>query len=125
MPGPLFAFAAFLGAASSVSPNGWIGGLICLIAIFLPSMLLVVGALPFWDSLRGRPALRNVLSGVNASVVGLLAAAFYDPVWTSAILRPADFAVAAAGFLLLLAWRTPPWLVVILSAVAGAVLNPM
>jgi chromate transporter len=123
MPGPLFAFAAFLGAASVVPPNGLIGGLICLIAIFLPSTLLVTGALPFWDSVRTRPSLRNALAGVNAAVVGLLAAAFYDPVWSSAILTTADFAIAAVAFLLLFAWRTPPWLVVIFCAAAGAIVN--
>lgn len=125
MPGPLFAFAAFLGAASVVPPNGVAGGLICLLAIFLPSALLVVGVLPFWDSLRTRPSLRNALAGVNAAVVGLLAAAFYDPVWSSAILKPADFAVAVAAFLLLFAWRTPPWLVVLFCAVAGTIVNLM
>ena len=94
--------------------------LICLVAVFLPGLLLVVGALPFWDALRRRPAAQAALRGTNAAVVGLLAAALYHPLWTSAILGPRDFALALVGFVLLTAWQAPPWLVVALTA-AGAV----
>ena len=120
VPGPLFTFAAYLGAVMRDAPNGWLGALVCLIAIFLPSFLLVLGALPFWESVRHMPRARTALAGVNAAVVGLLLAALYDPVWTVGITGRADFALAAAGFLLLYLWRTPPWLVVILSALGGA-----
>ena len=120
VPGPLFTFAAYLGAVMNLPPNGWIGALICLVAIFLPSFLLVIGTLPFWDSLRRLPAAQSVLRGVNAAVVGLLLAALYHPVWTSGIESGADFALAAAGFLLLFMWQVPPWLVVVLSAIGGA-----
>ena len=112
VPGPLFAFAAFLGAAMIQSPNGWIGGMICLIAIYLPSFLLLIGALPFWDKLRRHPAMRSSLAGVNAAVVGLLLAALYDPVWISAIDSRRDFAVALLALLALAVWKMPPWLVV-------------
>ena len=101
-------------------PNGWVGALICLSAIFLPSFLLVIGALPFWEQLRRRPLAQAALRGVNAVVVGLLLAALYQPVWTVGITSAADFALAIAAFLLLFMWQTPPWLVVILSAAAGA-----
>ena len=122
VPGPLFTFAAYLGAAMGPQPNGWIGGVICLVAIFLPSFLLVIGTLPFWEELRQRPTAQAALLGVNAAVVGLLLAALYRPVWTSAIDNAADFALACAAFLLLFMWRTPPWLVVVLCALAGAAL---
>jgi chromate transporter len=120
LPGPLFTFAGYLGTVMNVSPNGWAGGALCLVAIFLPSIFLVVGMLPFWDQLRRLPVAQSALRGVNAAVVGLLLAALYRPVWTSAIGGPADFALAAAGFLLLFIWKTPPWLVVLLSALGGA-----
>ena len=122
VPGPLFTFAAYLGAASSVAPSGWAGGLLCLTAIFLPSFLLVVAALPYWHALRKQQAVRNALAGVNAAVVGLLLAAFYQPVWTSAIHAPADFALAIAAFLLLVVWRISPWIVVFVTAAGGAML---
>jgi chromate transporter len=122
VPGPLFTFAAYLGAAATPTPNGWTGALVCLVAIFLPSFLLVVGALPFWQALRARADAQAVLRGVNAAVVGLLLAALYDPVWTSAIGHGLDVALAAVAFLLLVAWQTPPWLVVLLCAAAGALL---
>ncbi|WP_245434806.1 chromate efflux transporter [Methylocystis rosea] len=124
VPGPLFTFAAYLGAAMKSEPNGWAGGLICLTAIFLPSFLLVVGALPFWDALRHRTAAQSALKGINATVVGILLGALYTPVWTSAILGPADFGLGLLAFLLLVLWRTPPWLVVILGAF-GATLIAM
>jgi chromate transporter len=123
VPGPLFTFAAYLGAASSASPNGWSGALLCLIAIFLPSLLLVLAALPYWRTLRQMRSARAALAGVNASVVGLLLAALYQPVWTSAIHEPADLALALAAFLLLAVWRVSPWIIVILTAIGGAVIS--
>jgi chromate transporter len=123
VPGPLFTFSAYLGAAMAPPPNGWAGAIICLVAVFLPSFLLVFGALPFWAQLRERPAAQTALRGVNAAVVGLLLAALYQPVWTSAIGRPADFALGVTAFLLLTMWRTPPWLVVVLAAVAGQLIG--
>jgi len=121
VPGPLFTFSAYLGTVMGPGPNGWLGGLICLMAIFLPSFLLLIGALPFWDSLRRRPAVQSALRGVNAAVVGLLLAALYKPVWTSAISAPADFAIGIVAFLLLALWAVPPWLVVAFGAVATAI----
>src|SRR5262245_57407910 len=123
VPGPLFTFAAYLGTVMEPPPNGWIGASICLVAIFLPSFFLVIGALPFWDELRRRPLAQASLRGVNAAVVGLLLAALYQPVWTVGITNAADFALAVAAFLLLFMWQTPPWLVVILSAIAGALVS--
>jgi chromate transporter len=123
MPGPLFTFAAYLGTVSELEPHGWLGAMICLIAIFAPSFLLVVGALPFWDGLRHQPLIQKALSGVNAAVVGLLLAAFYNPVWTTGILSPSDFALSLAAFTLLVFWKMPPWLVVILTATSNAVLH--
>ncbi|HVH77373.1 MAG TPA: chromate efflux transporter [Stellaceae bacterium] len=120
VPGPLFTFSAYLGAVMEQSPNGWAGGFLCLAAIFLPSFLLLIGILPFWDGLRRRAAIRKALRGVNAAVVGILLAALYRPVWTSAILSPADFAIGAVAFLLLALWAVPPWLVVILGAVGAS-----
>ena len=117
VPGPLFTFAAYLGAVSSQSPNGWIGAAVALAAIFLPAFLLVIGALPWWESARRHPAMQRAMMGVNAAVVGLLLAAFYHPVWTSGIVSTADFVLAALAFLLLVFWKTPPWLVVIMCAV--------
>lgn len=118
VPGPLFTFAAYLGAAM----NGWAGALLTLTAIFLPSFLLVIGALPFWQTIRGNPAYQSALSGINAAVVGLLLAALYQPVWTSAIHSPLDLALALAAFALLSFWRWPPWSVVLLTALVGALL---
>lgn len=119
MPGPLFAFAAFLGAMSPGPLSGWAGGLALLVAIFLPGALLVAAALPFWESLRRRPGVRNLIAGVNASVVGILLSALYDPVWTSAIRGAPDFSLALFAFFFLTPWRMPPWLVVLCSALAG------
>jgi chromate transporter len=123
VPGPLFTFAAYLGAVMGPQPNGWMGAVICLVAIFLPSFLLVIGALPFWEELRGWTAAQAALRGVNAAVVGLLLAALYNPVWTAGITRAADFALASAAFLLLFMWQVPPWLVVLLGAVGGAAIE--
>jgi len=119
VPGPLFTFAAYLGTVMAPRPNGWAGGLICLAAIYLPSFLLLIGVLPFWDALRRRAGIRKALAGVNAAVVGLLLAALYTPVWTSAIFAPKDFALGLAAFLLLVLWRVPPWLVVVLGALGA------
>ncbi|HXZ67261.1 MAG TPA: chromate efflux transporter, partial [Alphaproteobacteria bacterium] len=119
VPGPLFTFAAYLGAAMGPEPNGWFGALICLLAIFAPSFLLVIGFLPFWDRLRTVEFVQSALMGINAVVVGLLLAALYNPVWTSAISGPLDFALALISLLLLAVWRAPPWAVVIFAAVGG------
>ena len=121
VPGPLFTFAAYLGAVMGPEPNGLTGSAIALVALLLPGMLLVYGMLPFWDSLRTRPAAQAAMRGANAAVVGILGAALYNPVWTSAVLTPRDFALALAGFLLLTVWRAPPWIVVVFLAVAGVV----
>jgi len=123
MPGPLFTFAAFLGASMTTSPNGWAGGMIALIAIFVPSFLLVVGALPFWEALRQNLRTQAALSGINASVVGLLLAALYQPVWTSAILTAQDFALGVLALVALMFWKLPPWLVVIAGGMAGWLLS--
>lgn len=120
VPGPLFSFAAYLGAVGTASPSGVAGGVIALVAIFLPGLLLVYGMLPFWGALRGRQAAQAAMRGANAAVVGILAAALYDPVWTSAVRSGGDFALVLAGFLLLTVWRAPAWLVVGLLGVAGA-----
>lgn len=122
LPGPLFTFSAYLGAASSVPPNGWLGALIALVGIFLPSFLLLFGVLPFWDRLRSLPAIQSALAGINAAVVGILLAALYDPVWTSAITSAPAFALALAAFVLLMFWKWPPWLVVVTTAAVGIVL---
>ena len=119
MPGPLFTFAAFLGASMTSAPSGWTGGIIALVAIFVPSFLLVVGALPFWEQLRGNMRVQAALAGVNASVVGLLLAALYQPIWTSAILGPQDFGLALVALVALMFWKLPPWLVVIAGGLAG------
>lgn len=119
IPGPLFTFAAYLGAVMQPEPNGWLGALIALVAVFLPGSLLVAGALPFWDAFRTRPGAQAAMRGANAAVVGILGAALYDPVWTSAIRDAYDFTLAAAGFVLLVAWKAPPWLMVIVLAAAG------
>ncbi len=116
VPGPLFTFAAYLGTAMQPAPRGWVGGVICLLAIYLPSFLLLLGVLPFWDSLRRQTAVQAALRGVNAAVVGLLLAALYTPIWTSAVNSPRDFGIGLVAFLLLVFWKLPPWLVVILGA---------
>jgi chromate transporter len=119
VPGPLFTFAAYLGAVMGPPPNGVAGAVIALVALFLPGMLLVYGMLPFWDAMRTRPAAQAAMRGTNAAVVGILGAALYNPVWTSAVLTPRDFALALAGFLLLTIWKMPPWIVVVVLAGAG------
>lgn len=123
VPGPLLSFSAFLGASMNQAPTGWLGGVICLVAIFAPSFLLVVGALPFWERLRGTPHTQAALLGVNAAVVGLLLAALYQPVWTSAIRAPQDFGLALVALIALMFWKLPPWLVVLGGGVLGWLLN--
>ena len=123
VPGPLFTFAAYLGAVMGPAPNGLTGATIALIALSLPGLLLVYGVLPYWDALRLRPAAQAAMRGTNAAVVGILGAALYNPVWTSAVLSPRDFAVALTGFLLLTVWKLPPWIVVVLLAAIGATLR--
>jgi chromate transporter len=125
IPGPLFTFAAYLGTVMGPAPNGIAGAVICLVAIFLPAVLLVVGTLPFWDDFRTRAPAQSAMRGTNAAVVGILGAALYDPLWTSAILSPYDFALALAGFVLLTVWKTPPWAVVVLTALGGIALGLM
>ena len=120
VPGPLFTFSAYLGAVISPGPQGIVGGGLALVAIFLPSFLLITGVLPFWDLLRKRDVFRRALNGVNAAVVGLLLAALYNPVWTSAVETPEDFALAISALGLLIFWKTPPWMVVSLTAGGGA-----
>jgi chromate transporter len=125
VPGPLFTFAAYLGTVSAVPPAGWIGALICTIGIFASSFLLVIGTLPFWDALRRFRPMRAALIGVNAAVVGMLLAFLYNPVWTNAIRSSADFALALAGFVLLMFWKLPAWLVVLLTAIGGAAIKAL
>lgn len=125
VPGPLFTFSAFLGTVMAGPPSGWSGGLFALAAIFLPSFLLLIGVLPLWQRLRTNHRFRAALAGINAAVVGLLLAALYDPVWVSAIVRPADLALALAAFAMLAWWKVPPWLVVLIGAVAGAALTAL
>jgi chromate transporter len=119
VPGPLFTFAAYLGAVI----NGWQGGLLATFAIFLPAFLLILGALPFWDSLRRNPKIKGALMGVNAAVVGILISAFYQPIWTSSILAPIDFAFAAILFSMLVYWKLPPWLIVVTGAIGGSIMT--
>lgn len=116
VPGPLFTFAAYLGAVSTQTSSGWLGAGVALVAIFLPAFLLIAGTLPYWEHLRRYEAMQRAMIGINAGVVGILLAAFYDPVWTSAIKSATDFCLAAIAFLLLVFWKCPPWLIVILAA---------
>ncbi|MFJ4542284.1 chromate efflux transporter [Pseudomonas sp. NPDC088885] len=123
VPGPLFTFAAFLGASMNQTPYGWTGGLLCLLAIFAPSFLLIAGVLPFWERLRRSVRTRAALAGINAAVVGLLLTALYDPVWTNAIFTLQDFGLALAALIALMFWRLPAWLVVIGSGVIGGLMS--
>jgi chromate transporter len=119
IPGPLFTIAAYLGAAAKQPPNGWLGALICLAGIYLSPLLLLAGAIPLWETLRRTRSAQAALRGANAAVTGILLAALYDPLWLTAIHSPRDLALALAAFCLLLVWRFPPWLVVLLAAAAG------
>ncbi|UQZ37717.1 ChrA protein [Paenibacillus sp. PK3_47] len=119
VPGPLFTFASYLGAVM----NGWTGGILATIAVFLPAFLLILGTLPFWDAVRRNPQAKGALMGVNAAVVGILISAFYQPIWTSTILAPADFAFAAILFSMLVYWKVPPWIVVLTGAAGGTLMT--
>ncbi|HMK21431.1 MAG TPA: chromate efflux transporter [Terriglobales bacterium] len=119
VPGPLFTFSAYLGTVMTQPPNGWVGGMLCLVGIFLPCFLLAIGPLPFWEALRGHHAIQSALRGINAAVVGLLLAALYDPVWTSAVKSRADFGLALAAFTLLMFWKVSPVIVVAFAAAGG------
>ena len=123
VPGPLFTFSAYLGAVMGPSPNGVTGAAISLAAIFLPGFLLLLGTLPFWDRLSTYPLAQAAMRGANAAVVGVLGAALYNPVWTSAVLTSTDFALALSGFLLLVVWKAPPWIVVLLMAASAILLQ--
>jgi chromate transporter len=123
VPGPLFTFAAYLGAVASISPGGVVGAALGLVAIFAPGLLLLMAALVFWQDLRASSNARAAMAGVNAAVVGLLASALYDPVWTSAVRGRSDFAIAAAAFVALIVWRAPPLLVVVSTVAATAALR--
>ncbi|OOE13072.1 chromate transporter [Fictibacillus arsenicus] len=121
VPGPLFTFAAYLGAVM----NGWQGGLLATFAIFLPAFLLILGTLPFWSMLRRNPKIKGALMGVNAAVVGILISAFYKPIWTSTILKPIDFAFAAVLFSMLVYWKLPPWVIVVTGAIGGLLMTSL
>jgi chromate transporter len=122
VPGPLFTFAAYLGWVMQSEPNGWTGASLALVGIFLPAFLMTIGALPFWDLLRSRTGFQAALRGINAAVVGLLLGALYHPVWTAAIHTPIDFGLGLLAFGLLAFWKSPPWLVVVLTALGGEVI---
>ncbi|SDG91971.1 chromate transporter [Alteribacillus persepolensis] len=119
VPGPLFTFAAYIGAVI----NGWQGGLLATAAIFLPAFLLILGTLPFWDALRTNPNIKGALMGINAAVVGILISAFYHPIWTTSIFEPVDFALAAVLFTMLAYWKLPPWIVVVSGAAGGMLIS--
>jgi chromate transporter len=119
LPGPLFTFSAYLGAVARLPPGGIANAIIALLGIFVPGILILLGMLPFWEALRRRPWAQALMRGVNAAVVGVLGAALYSLVWVSAVQRPADFAVTAVGFVLLMAWRAPPLVVVVFTVAAG------
>jgi|RhiMetdeSRZDD1v2_1073273.scaffolds.fasta_scaffold04134_16 chromate transporter len=123
VPGPLFTFSAYLGTVMEPEPNGVPGAALALVAIFLPGYLLMMGALPLWQGARSRVGVRAAMAGVNAAVVGILLAALYDPVATSAIEKSSDFALALAAFAALAVWKLPPWLVVIVAAATGALIG--
>jgi chromate transporter len=125
VPGPLFTFAAFLGAVAGPSPRGVAGAAVGLAGIFLPGVLILLGTLPFWDAFRGRIGAQAVMRGINAAVVGLLGAALYSPLWISSVKSPTDLALVLVGFVLLTAWRAPPLVVVILGALGGVALSSL
>src|SRR5690606_4860724 len=123
VPGPLFTFAAWLGAVMDAQPNGVAGASIALLALFLPGFLILIGALPFWDRFRRETWAQSAMQGANAAVVGILGAALYSPVFTSAIGSMPDFALALVCFVALMAWKAPPWTVVLLAAAGGAAMG--
>ena len=122
MPGPLFTFSAYLGTLSSVGPGGGLGAAIALVAIFLPGFLVLVGVLPFWNALRGRTWMQSLMRGANAAVVGILGAALYDPLFTTGIVGVGSFSLALVCFVLLIAWKLPPWAVVLIGGAGGILL---
>lgn len=119
VPGPLFTFAAFIGA----DMNGWLGGMVATFSIFLPAILLIFGVLPFWHSLRKNQHIRGAFIAINAAVVGILISAFYKPIWTSAMITPLDFSLAAILFFMLVYWKLPPWLIVLAGALGGVLIE--
>ncbi len=123
VPGPLFTFAAYLGAVIALPQGAVFGAALALVAIFLPGLLLLVGVLPFWQAFRARPFARAAMAGANAAVVGILGAALYDPVFTSAVTTPAQFALALACFVLLTAWKAPPWVAVLVAGLGGMLIG--
>jgi chromate transporter len=125
VPGPLFTFAAYLGAVAGPPPHGLAGAALGLIAIFLPGFLILMGVLPFWDNVRTRPQAQAMMRGINATVVGLLGAALYSPVWTSSVRTEGDFATALLCFTLLTAWRAPPLVAVVVGAAGGMALTQL
>ncbi len=125
VPGPLFTFAAYLGALAAPGPASLATAAIALVAVFLPGMLLLIGVLPFWQTFRTHPGAQSVLRGTNAAVVGILAAALYDPVFLTAIVSPASFTLALVCFALLVSWRTPPWVVVLVGASGGVLMTAL
>lgn len=124
MPGPLFTFAAYLGAVLEPQPNGLIGATMALMAVFLPGFLILIGVIPFWDSFRKHQSAQALMRGANAAVVGILGAALHDPVFTGAIAGPDQFALALTCFVLLMAWKAPPWIVVLVAATGGVLISP-
>lgn len=122
MPGPLFTFSAYLGTLSTVGPGGVLGATIALVAIFLPGFLLLIGVLPFWNALRSRTWMQSLMRGANAAVVGILAAALYDPLFTTGVVGAGSFSLALVCFVLLIAWKLPPWAVVLVGGAGGIVL---
>lgn len=123
VPGPLFTFAAFLGTAMNTGLPGWLNGLLCLVVVFLPSFLLVIGIMPFWEQLRHNLRTQAALAGINAGVVGLLLAALYQPMWSTTIRGPEDFSLALVALVALVFWKLPPWLVVTTTAAIGWLLS--
>src|SRR5699024_4417069 len=119
VPGPLFTFAVYLGTVM----KGWRGGLVVTLAVFLAAFLVILGALPFWDSLRNNPQFRGAVMGVNAAVIGILISAFYFPIWTSSILAPIDFSLADILFSMLAYWKLPPWIIVLTGAIGGSLMT--
>lgn len=119
VPGPLFTFASYLGTVM----NGWIGGLVATVTIFLPAFLLILGALPFWDMLRNNPKVRGAVMGANAAVIGILISALYTPIWTSSIFEPIDFALAAILFTMLVYFKLPPWVIVVTGLIGGTLIG--